>query len=325
MASSFSVIGQTAAPASQRSCFSEDEINPAIEKLPPSYYGNDLSFLLFKLSERTVLTKDEFETTKQFNERVALENAKPLIGKLNFNNLFAFQVGAYFSYDADTEKMSALMSFDRPEFYIKDCATKKNPAVKDIPNLIFRNDFSGYNSRTWQQSFSIPVSDARKIKPNLKLLLIVNLLRSNTALLREIWVYDISDGRVFIKEKIKPPAPQEAEAQLAAAEKFYKENNYEDAFSLLRRVLASNPMNADAYVLMGKIHLKKRDFEQAVSSFKTGLFWDNKIIEAHLGLATIYLERRDCIQARNYSSSALAIDSNNKDAISLNRQTIECR
>lgn len=116
----------------------------------------------------------------------------------------------------------------------------------------------------------------------------------------------------------------ETDLLLAQAEKFYSDGNDDEAMSVLRKVLVSEPMSAQAYLLLGKIHLRRGDQEQAVSSLKTALFWDNRLIEAHIGLGRIYLEKEDCLQAKNYSASAFAVDSNNQEAVALQRQVERC-
>ena len=118
--------------------------------------------------------------------------------------------------------------------------------------------------------------------------------------------------------------PNEIEAMLAQARLLYKNGNDDEAMSVLRRVLVSEPMSAEAYLLLGSIHLRRGDLEQAVSSLKTALFWDNRLINAHVALGKIYFQKGDCLQAKNYSASAVAIDAENQDAIGLGRQVERC-
>jgi tetratricopeptide (TPR) repeat protein len=116
----------------------------------------------------------------------------------------------------------------------------------------------------------------------------------------------------------------ETDLLLAQAKKFYGDGNDDEAMSVLRKVLVSEPMSAQAYLLLGKIHLRRGDQEQAVSSLKTALFWDNRLIEAHIGLGRIYLEKEDCLQAKNYSASAFALDPDNQEAVALQRLVERC-
>ena len=83
-------------------------------------------------------------------------------------------------------------------------------------------------------------------------------------------------------------------------------------------------MSAESYLLLGKISLRRGDIDQAISNFKTSVFWDNRLIDAHVSLGKIYIEKGDCLQAKNYSASALEIDSENQDAIALQRLTERC-
>jgi tetratricopeptide (TPR) repeat protein len=116
----------------------------------------------------------------------------------------------------------------------------------------------------------------------------------------------------------------ETENLLAQARTFYKNGNDDEAMTVIRRVLAGEPMSAESYLILGKIHLRRGDLDQAISSFKTAIFWDNRQIDAHVSLGKIYLERGDCLQVKNYSASAIEIDSNNQDAIALQRQAERC-
>lgn len=131
---------------------------------------------------------------------------------------------------------------------------------------------------------------------------------------------------VLIKKQATPTTVpvNETETLLVQARAFYANGNDDDAMTVLRKILASEPMSAEAYLLLGNIHLRRGDLEQAVSSLKTALFWDNKLINAHVGLGKIYLQRGDCLQAKNYTMSALAVDAENQEALGLQRQVERC-
>lgn len=131
---------------------------------------------------------------------------------------------------------------------------------------------------------------------------------------------------VMLKKQTTPTAApvNETESLLAQARTFYTNGNDDEAMTVLRKILASEPMSAEAYLLLGNIHLRRGDLEQAVSSLKTALFWDNKLISAHVGLGKIYLQRGDCLQAKNYTMSALAVDAESQEALGLQRQVERC-
>ena len=119
-------------------------------------------------------------------------------------------------------------------------------------------------------------------------------------------------------------ATNETENLLNQARTHYKNGNDDEAMVVLRRVLASEPMSAESYLILGKIHLRRGDLDQAISSFKTAIFWDNRQIDAHVSLGKIYLERGDCLQVKKYAASAIEIDSENQDAVALQRQAERC-
>jgi len=116
----------------------------------------------------------------------------------------------------------------------------------------------------------------------------------------------------------------ESEELLAQARSFYKAGRDDDAMSILRRVLASEPMSGEAYLLLGNIHIRRADLEQAVSALKTALFWDNSLLEAHLALSKIFLEKKDCLAAQNFSRSAAEIAPENSEVLALQRQVERC-
>lgn len=120
------------------------------------------------------------------------------------------------------------------------------------------------------------------------------------------------------------PKIDDAQALITKARGFYKNGQDDEAMEVLRRVLASEPANAETFLLLGNIYLRRGDIEQAISSFKTSVFWDNRLIDAHVSLGKIYIEKGDCLQAKNYAASATGIDSENQDAIALQRLSERC-
>jgi Tfp pilus assembly protein PilF len=68
--------------------------------------------------------------------------------------------------------------------------------------------------------------------------------------------------------------------------------------------------------------VQRNDQEAAIAALKTALFWDSKLIDAHILLGRIFLARGDIPQAKKYVASALALDPNNAEAQSLQRQIL---
>lgn len=133
---------------------------------------------------------------------------------------------------------------------------------------------------------------------------------------------------ILIKNRQNAPITQtavnETDALLEQSRAFYKAGRDDDAMQTLRRVLAGEPTSAQAYLLIGNIYLRRADTEQAVDSLRTALFWNNNLIDAHIQLGKIFLEKKDCQQAQSYAASAAAIDENNQEAVSLQRQVERC-
>jgi tetratricopeptide (TPR) repeat protein len=107
---------------------------------------------------------------------------------------------------------------------------------------------------------------------------------------------------------------------LMKARDLYQAGRDDEALPELHRVVMIEPTNAEAYLLSGRINLRRSDQEAAIAALKTAIFWDPKLIDAHILLGRIFLERGDRGEARKYALSAITIDSNNQDAIALQRQ-----
>jgi tetratricopeptide (TPR) repeat protein len=107
---------------------------------------------------------------------------------------------------------------------------------------------------------------------------------------------------------------------LAKARDLYQAGRDDEALPELHRVVMIEPTNAEAYLLSGRINQRRGDQEAAIAALKTAIFWDPKLIDAHILLGRIFLERGDRGEATKYATSAMTIDSNNQEAIALQRQ-----
>jgi tetratricopeptide (TPR) repeat protein len=111
-----------------------------------------------------------------------------------------------------------------------------------------------------------------------------------------------------------------AEQSLAKARELYQTGRDDDALVELRRALTVEPTSAEIYLLIGRVDLRGGEQEQAIAALKTAIFWDTELIDAHILLGRIFLERGDRGEATKYATRAMAIDSNNQEAIALMRQ-----
>ncbi len=107
---------------------------------------------------------------------------------------------------------------------------------------------------------------------------------------------------------------------LAKSRELYQAGRDDEALTELHRVVMVEPTNAEAYLLSGRINQRRGDQEAAIAALKTAVFWDPKLIDAHILLGRIFLERGDRAMARSYALKAMQIDSNNQEAIALQRQ-----
>jgi tetratricopeptide (TPR) repeat protein/TolB-like protein len=106
---------------------------------------------------------------------------------------------------------------------------------------------------------------------------------------------------------------------LVKARELYTAGRDEEALPELRRVLTIEPMSAEAYLLIGRINQRRGDLDAAISALRTAVFWEAKLIDAHILLGRIFMERGDRAQAISHARIAIQIDSNNAEAIALQR------
>ena len=105
--------GQTKRPpirSAPLSGFSAQPFDLAVEKLLPGFKGHDAAGVVVELTKRkAAMVKDEFETTAAYRERMAGQAARPLLGTLRIDKLFAFVLPASAvksTYDADDQVLS---------------------------------------------------------------------------------------------------------------------------------------------------------------------------------------------------------------------------
>lgn len=196
---------------------------------------------------------------------------------------------------------------------------------------------------SYDQHFSarvnLSVEEAKRLKTGAKAVLVVRFeepyaiggyLRGGqfqTRLL-DVQFFDQQTGRVLAKlgsavvTNSGSPNPSKKNAHLEKAQELYNARRDDEALAELRQLLIDESTNAEAFLLSGRIHVQRNDQEAAIAALKTALFWDSKLIDAHILLGRIFLARGDIPQARKYVASALALDPNNAEAQSLQRQIL---
>ena len=146
---------------------------------------------------------------------------------------------------------------------------------------------------------------------------IANLTLRSRDVLNQV---DLSDlGRRHAVDAAKADNAQET---LNKIRELYQQGRDDEAMAEIRKLLAIEQTNAEAFLLSGQINQRRGDQEAAIAALKTAIFWDPppKMIEAHILLGRIFLQRGDLGEARKYAASAMNIDSNNQEAMALQRQ-----
>jgi hypothetical protein len=68
--------------------YSTEPIDFNTDKFPPKYLGHDIAKLSSKLENAFTTKKSEYETTEQYNSRIAEQRKKPLIGSIGIDDYF---------------------------------------------------------------------------------------------------------------------------------------------------------------------------------------------------------------------------------------------
>jgi tetratricopeptide (TPR) repeat protein len=131
---------------------------------------------------------------------------------------------------------------------------------------------------------------------------------------------DISD--LDRRKTIEAANANNTQESLNKIRDLYQQGRDDEALVEIRKLLNVEPTNAEAFLLSGQINQRRGEQEAAIAALKTAIFWDPppKMIDAHILLGRIFLQRGDLGEARKYSVSAITIDSNNQEAIALQRQ-----
>jgi hypothetical protein len=119
--------------------------------------------------------------------------------------------------------------------------------------------------------------------------------------------------KINIPTKVEnsPKTSRETQNEITPSEEEIKEQ--------LKREIIKDPMNAKAHLELGTLYFKRSDYDNAISSLKTSLTWNNRLIDAAILLSRIYFIRDDCQQAKDYTKTALEIDSQNQDALNFKK------
>lgn len=208
----------------------------ATNSLPVNFAGQDASNLLVKLLDLKVrLTKNEFETTAQYEKRIAEEIQKPIIDNLTIKDTFSIVISRVETeYNADTQKMqfslSVLESSSRKYGGVRDKKTAYD--LKDV-NLysiiwsagiletygLFFDDLNnlaltekGYYSKGFTAELSLDVEEAKRLKSTVKAAVLVKfeepyaiddgyglVSKQFQTRLVDVYFFDPQTGKILVK------------------------------------------------------------------------------------------------------------------------------
>jgi hypothetical protein len=123
----------------RKSTYSTIPFDTTVAKLPKYYLGHDIEKIYSIFFERnaSTLTKDEFETSQQYQERLSVQSSKPIVGSLNINSVFAFKLDECLSkYDADLNFFA--LSFD---YFLSENNVKIKHDIHDLGSYWGTNAF----------------------------------------------------------------------------------------------------------------------------------------------------------------------------------------
>lgn len=107
--------------------------------------------------------------------------------------------------------------------------------------------------------------------------------------------------------------PVESQTGLPRALQLYRDGRVDEAFTLVREILAENPEEVDAVLLEARILRKRGDLDGAMSAYRRALVIDPRRTEAWLDLGVCYHLAGDDFWARVYMRFANALDRDNAD------------
>jgi len=107
---------------------------------------------------------------------------------------------------------------------------------------------------------------------------------------------------------------------LAAADRLVTEQRNGDAVIVLTKLLEKKPNVARAHYLRGVAHERLGAYPLAVTDYQAAVFWDPDLVAGYVGLARIYLALGEKAKAWENVKRALALDSQNAEALALDQK-----
>lgn len=174
------------------------------DSLPSNFAGHDIKTLVTQLLDlKKRLVKNEFETTAQYEKRIAEELQKPIIDNLTIKDSFSLVVsGVRAEYNADTQKMQFFLPIEKSRMaellrssssLSRDKKTAYDLSDVNLYSIQWRSE-RGYDTqgiffdemnnllpteKNYSQGFSaevaLSVEDAKRLKNAVKAVVVVQL------------------------------------------------------------------------------------------------------------------------------------------------------
>ena len=173
----------------------------SVQELSPGFHGHDIQRVYDALR---MSPKGEFETTKQYEDRLLAFTDKPLFGDLGVKSLFAFATGPVeddVSYDADHQVMTVTVPIAYADITVRAHKVHEGDYVGEnaygakshitkaeyrhyIVTVTNATDFIGHEPGLDEtlrlKASQMDVDTAREAKPNLRILLLCHLVRTRS-------------------------------------------------------------------------------------------------------------------------------------------------
>jgi tetratricopeptide (TPR) repeat protein len=103
-------------------------------------------------------------------------------------------------------------------------------------------------------------------------------------------------------------------AELADAAKLVRQHNYDEAETIVRKLLATTNDNADLLLALGYIRIQQGDVDEAFDSYADAKDLNPEFPEIHSGLSSVFYGSNDAENAIAEARTALSIDPQNAEA-----------
>lgn len=98
-----------------------------------------------------------------------------------------------------------------------------------------------------------------------------------------------------------------SDSNSSQADRYYNNNQYEEAIEAYGNVLANNPKNVNAFYHRGRSHEELGNLDEAESDFKSALIHDAKNVQVLMSLSNLYQKKKDNEMALQYANYATEV------------------